>query len=79
MLGRVGTHGPTLPPHTASVVRVGVPRSEAQPLRALGRNDGYGAGRLRVGSVAIASGTCLLVPGDTLIPNNVTMPLRVSP
>ncbi len=40
----------------------------------LGRNNGYGAGRLSVGSVAIASGKCLLLPGDNIIPNNLTMP-----
>jgi len=29
---------------------------------------------LSVGSVAIASGKCLLLPGDHIIPNNLTMP-----
>src|SRR5262249_35270643 len=47
------------------------------PLRELGRNHGYGAGRLSVRSVAIVSGTCLLLPGDNIIPNNLTMPLYV--
>ena len=31
-------------------------------------------GSLSIGSVAIASGKRLLLPGDTLIPNNLTMP-----
>ena len=31
-------------------------------------------GGLSIGSVAIASGKRLLLPGDTLIPNNLTMP-----
>jgi hypothetical protein len=30
---------------------------------------------LSVGSVAIASGKCLLLPGDHLIPDNLTMPV----
>jgi len=37
----------------------------------LGGNHGYGAGRLSVGSVAIASGTCLLLPGDNIIPQQL--------
>src|SRR5437667_6556495 len=67
-------HSPTLPPQTASVVRVGVPRRDAKTLRELGRNYQYGAGRLSVGSVEIASGKCLLLPGDNIVPNNLTMP-----
>jgi hypothetical protein len=31
------------------------------------------AGRLNGGSVTIASGKYLLLPGDTIIPNNLTM------
>ena len=38
----------------------------------MGRNNGYGAGRLSVGSVEIAPGKCLLSPGDNIIPNNLT-------
>jgi hypothetical protein len=75
-------HGPTAgappPPYQASAVRVGVPRRDEKPLRKLGRNNGYGAGRLSVGSVEIASGKCLLLPGDNIIPNNLTMPTPVS-
>ena len=40
----------------------------------MGRNHGDKAGGLSVGSVAIASGKRLLLPGDTIIPNNLTMP-----
>ena len=58
----------------ASAVRIGVLRSDANPLRTLGRDHGDGAGRLSVGSVAVASGKDLLWPSDTIIPNNVTMP-----
>ena len=38
----------------------------------MGGNNGDKAGRLKGGSVAIASGKCLLLPGDTIIPNNLT-------
>ena len=58
----------------ASAVRIGVPRSDAHPLRTLGRDHGDGAGRLSVGSVAVASGTSLLWPRDTILPHHVTMP-----
>ena len=77
--GGVWPHGPTLPPTMAWAVRVGVPRREATPLRALGRNHGYEAGRLSAGSVEIAPGKCLLLPGDHIIPNNLTMPLHWCP
>src|SRR5262249_5443535 len=70
-------HCPTRPTATASVVRVGVPPSDAAALRELGCNHGDKAGRLSVGSVAIVSGKCLLWPGNTIIPNNLTMPLLI--
>src|SRR5207247_6776928 len=70
----VWSHCPTLSPQAASAVRIGVPQRDEKPLRKLGRNNGYGAGRLSVGSVAVASGKCLLLPGDNIIPNNLTMP-----
>jgi hypothetical protein len=41
----------------------------------LGRNYRYGEGRLTVRSVEISSGKCLLLPGDKIIPNNLTMPI----
>src|SRR2546430_15854074 len=56
------------------MVCVGVPRRDEKPLRELGRNTGDKAGGLSVGSVTIASGKCLLLPGDHIIPNNLTMP-----
>ena len=68
--GPIAQHFRPTPP----VGSVGVPRRDAQPLRELGRNHGDKAGGLSVGSVAIASRKCLLLPGDTIIPNNLTMP-----
>ena len=47
-------------------------REDAKPFRELGRNYRYGAGCLSVGSMEIASGKCLLLPGDNIIPNNLT-------
>ena len=61
----------------ASAVRIGVPRRDANPLRTLGRDHGDGAGRRSAGSAAMASEPCLLLPGDTIIPNNLTMPVEV--
>jgi hypothetical protein len=43
-------------------------------MRAWGGNHGDKAGRLKGRSVAIASGKYLLLPGDNIIPNNLTMP-----
>src|SRR5438309_11085930 len=57
-----------------SVVCRRVPPRDEKPLRELGQHNGDKAGCLSVGSVAIASGKCLLLPGDTIIPNNLTMP-----
>src|SRR5215471_8680198 len=37
---------------------------------------GYGAGCLSVGSVVITPEMCLLLPGDTIIPNNLTKPFQ---
>src|SRR5262249_53406174 len=54
---------------------IGVSRRDEESLRELGRNHGYGAGGLSVGSVDIAPGKRLLLPGDTIIPNNLTMPI----
>jgi hypothetical protein len=48
-------------------------------MRELDRNYGDKAGRLKGWSVAIASGKHLLWPGDTIIPNNLTMPRREHP
>src|SRR5207248_11269474 len=59
---------------TASVGCRCVPPRDAHPRRELGRHHGDTAGGLSVGSVAIAPGKRLLLPGDTLIPNNLTMP-----
>src|SRR5439155_8623371 len=39
-------------------------------------NNGDKAGGLKGGSVEITSGKHLLLPGDTIIPNNLTMPLQ---
>jgi len=75
---RVGPHGPTLPPPTASVVRVGVPRRDAKPLRELGRNDRDKAGGLSAGSVSIEPKVPLLLSGDGINPNNLTMPIGLS-
>ena len=71
---RVWSQCPTLPIATASVVRVGVSGGDAEPLRELGGNHGKQTGGLSVGSVASASGKRLLLPGDHIIPNNLTMP-----
>ena len=46
LCGGVWPHRPTLPAATALVVRGGIPRREEKPLRALGRKNGYGAGRI---------------------------------
>ena len=43
-------------------------------MRELGRHSRDGAGRLSVGSADLASGKCLVLPGDHIIPNNLTMP-----
>jgi hypothetical protein len=40
----------------------------------LGGNNGDKAGRLKGGAVAITSGKYLLLPGDHIISNNLTMP-----
>ena len=42
----------------------------------MGGNHGDKAGCLSVESVAIVSGKCPLLPGDNIIPNNLTMPLQ---
>ena len=47
-------------------------------MRELGGNNGDKAGRLKGGSMAIMSGQYLLLPGDNIIPNNLTMPLMIS-
>jgi len=44
----------------------------------LGGNNGNQAGCLKSGSVAITSGKCLLVPGDHIIPDNLTVPPTTS-
>src|SRR5262249_17576236 len=59
---------------TASAVRARVPQRDAAAIRELGGNNGDKAGRLKGGSVAIAAGKYLLLPGDHIIPNNLTMP-----
>jgi hypothetical protein len=74
ILGRVWPHCPTLSPSTASAVRAGVSHRDAAALRELSGNHGDTAGRLKGGSVAITSGKYLLLPGDHIIPNNLTMP-----
>src|SRR5262249_44315088 len=65
---------PTFPPQAASAVRAGVPPRDAAAIRELGGNHGDKAGCLSVGSVPIASGKCFLLPGDNIIPNNLTIP-----
>src|SRR5262249_15653949 len=47
-------------------------------LRELGGNNGYGAGRLSIGSADMASEKCLPLPGDTIIPNNSTIPATLT-
>src|SRR5262252_3635678 len=51
---------PTLPPQTASAVRVGVPRRDEKSLRELGRNYRDGAGRLKGGQDRGEAPTCLM-------------------
>src|SRR5262249_14822915 len=46
LCGGVWPHRPPLPAATALVVRGGIPHREEKPLRALGRQNGYGAGRV---------------------------------
>jgi len=43
----------------------------------LGRNNGDKAGGLSIGLAEIASGKCLLLSGDHIIPNNLTMPEKL--
>jgi hypothetical protein len=74
MLGRVWSACPTLSPEAASAVRAEVPPSDAAAIGELGGHTRDKAGRLKSGSVAIASGKCLLLPGDHIIPTNLTMP-----
>jgi hypothetical protein len=45
-----------------------------KPLRELGRNNGDKTGGLSIGLAEMASGKCLLLPDDHIIPNNLTMP-----
>ena len=54
--------------------RAGVPPRDAAAIRELGGNHGDEAGRLKGESVAIVSRKYLLLPGDTIIPNNLTIP-----
>ena len=74
----LGPIGGTKPYHEplaeAPMALVTVPPRDAQPLRELGRHHGDKAGCLSVKSAEIASGQCLLLPGDTIIPNNLTRP-----
>jgi hypothetical protein len=56
----VWPHRPTLPPQTASAVRVGVPRGDGESLRELGRNNRDGAGRLKAGEGLGEAPTCLM-------------------
>ena len=58
------------------MVGIGVPRRDEKPLRELGRDNGVKAGSLSVGLAEMASGKCLLLPGDHIIPNNLTMPVK---
>src|SRR5262245_47572735 len=75
ILVRVWPYCPTLPTPTASAVRAGVPQRDEAAIRELGGNHGDKAGRLKGGSAAITSRKYLQLPGDTIIPNNLTMPL----
>ena len=62
------------PQQLDNAVRAGVPERDGAAIRELGGNHGDKAGRLKGGSVAIASGKYLLLPGDDIISNNLTMP-----
>ena len=73
ILGCVWPHGPALAPQTASAVRAGVPQRDEAAIRELGGNNGD-SGPPTGRAVAITSGKYLRLPGDNIIPNNLTMP-----
>ncbi len=71
---RMGPHGPTLPPQTASVVGVGVSSRDEKSLRALGPHHGHRASSVRAELIGCQVEKCLLLPGDDISPNKLTMP-----
>src|SRR5262245_24869045 len=62
------------PPQTASVVGVGVSKRDEKPLHALGPNHGHRASGVRAELVGCQAEKCLLLPGDDISPNKLTMP-----
>ena len=59
---------------TASIVGVDVSSRDEKPLRALGPNHGPRASSVRAELVGCQAEKCLLLPGDDISPNKLTMP-----
>jgi hypothetical protein len=57
-----------------SVVGVGVSRRDEKPLRALDPNHGHRASGVRAELVGCQAEKCLLLPGDDISPEKLTMP-----